>query len=397
MKKHLKLTSILLTVLMAIAVFPLTACSGGGDPVSETKIMNVSLNPQVEFILDKDDKVVTVNALNEEGNLVISAEAFANVEGMSAEKAAELFVKVSEESGFIIEGSLGDNDLTISISGDEANATKLYNSVKGEITNYLDTLDIDIEVEKVQAYTEAQLEQLVASVSLHLDQEEIQALDYQALIKELENSRKETEGMYSQELKNTYYAVKAVEMQKAKLDAIKEKAGTIVSMAISTVEQLYLNAANALIDAREALLDESSAYQVALADLRAKKVEYLNYRKELSKLEVEISSTQQQVLDGLETALNGAETALVSAGNLASSSISTAEQALKNTYDTIITSLTDLGVNIDSYVSDIQTKMETAKTELSVTFKTDYGTVILKAESDWETMYAQLTVEPQPN
>lgn len=397
MKKHLKLTSILLTVLMAIAVFPLTACNGGGDPVSETKIMNVSLNPQVEFILDKDDKVVTVNALNEEGNLVISAEAFANVEGMSAEKAAELFVKVSEESGFIIEGSLGDNDLTISISGDEANATKLYNSVKGEITNYLDTLDIDIEVEKVQAYTEVQLEQLVASVSLHLNQEEIQALDYQALIKELENSRKETEGMYSQELKNTYYAVKAVEMQKAKLDAIKEKAGTIVSMAISTVEQLYLNAANALIEAREALLDESSAYQVALTDLRAKKVEYLNYRKELSKLEVEISPTQQQILDGLETALNGAETALVSAGDLVSSSITTAEQALKNTYDTIITSITDLGVNIDSYVSDIQTAMETAKTELSVTFKTDYGTVILKAESDWETMYAQLTVEPQPN
>lgn len=397
MKKHLKLTSILLTVLMAIAVFPLTACNGGGDPVSETKIMNVSLNPQVEFILDKDDKVVTVNALNEEGNLVISAEAFANVEGMSAEKAAELFVKVSEESGFIIEGSLGDNDLTISISGDEANATKLYNSVKGEITNYLDTLNIDIEVEKVQAYTEVQLEQLVASVSLHLNQEEIQALDYQALIKELENSRKETEGMYSQELKNTYYAVKAVEMQKAKLDAIKEKAGAIVSMAISTVEQLYLNAANALIEAREALLDESSAYQVALADLRAKKVEYLNYRKELSKLEVEISSIQQQVLDGLETALNGAETALVSAGDLASSSITTAEQALKNTYDTIITSITDLGVNVDSYVSDIQTAMETAKTELSVTFKTDYGTVILKAEADWETMYAQLTVEPQPN
>ena len=51
MKKHLKLTSILLSTLMAIAVFPLTACKGG-EPAKETKIMNVSLNPQVEFILD---------------------------------------------------------------------------------------------------------------------------------------------------------------------------------------------------------------------------------------------------------------------------------------------------------------------------------------------------------
>ena len=393
MKKHLKLTSILLSTLMAIAVFPLTACKGG-EPTKETKIMNVSLNPQVEFILDENDKVVTVNALNEEGNLVISAEAFKSVAGMPAKDAAELFVKVSEESGFIIEGSLGDNELEISISGDAEAGAKLYNSVKAEVENYLSTLDIDVEIEKVEAYTEVQLEELVASVSLYLDEAEIKALDYQALIEELKKSREETEGLYSQELKNTYYAVKAIEMQKAELEAIKANANAVVSMAINSVEEAYITASNALITAREALIDENGAYQTALSNLRAKKVEYLNYRKELANLEVSITPTQQQTLDSLETALTSAESALVSAGELASNSITLAEQTLQTAYSTIISTITTLGVNLNDLATEIQNAQANAKTEITANFQTEYGTVIVKAQTDWENMYAELTVEP---
>lgn len=393
MKKHLRIIGILLTALMAIAVFPLSAC-GGAD---EAKIMNVSLNPQVEFILDKDDKVVTVNALNEEGNLVISAEAFANIEGKSAEDAAELFVQVCEESGFIIKGSLGDEELEISISGNEKQAKKLFNSVKQEVTNYLSTLNIELEIEKEEAYTKAQLEELVASVSLHLSQAEVKALDYQALIKELENSRKETEGMYSQELKNTYYVVRAVELQKAEIEAIKEKAGALVSMALNTVEQAYFNAVSALVEAREELIDESGAYQTALADLRSKKVKYLNYRKQLSEQEVAITTTQQQLLDGYENALDIAETALINAGNLASSSITLAEQTLQTAYNAIINTITTLGVEINDYANDIQSAQSVAKTELSAKFQTEYGTLVLEAKLDWGSMFAELTtVIPSP-
>lgn len=395
MKKHLKLTSILLTLLMSFAIFPLTACGGKEDSVKETKIMNVSLNPQVEFILDENDKVVTVNALNEEGNLVISTEAFNNVKGMSAESAAELFIKVSKDSGFIIEGNLGDNELSVSISGDAENAKKLYDLVKNEVSSYLSSSNIDIEIEKVEAYTEVQLEELVANVSLHLSQEEIKALDYQALIKELENSRKETEGIYSQEIKNAYYTLKSIQMQTAELEAIKAKAGALISMAITTVETTYVNAANALVSARLALVEENGIYQTALSDLRAKKVEYLNYRKELSNSDVEITAEQQQVLDGLETALKSAETALTNAGEAASTSITYAEQTLQTAYDALIKAITTLGVKIEDYANDIDSYQLTASTEFNATFKTQFETIIVNAQTDWENMYAQLTVQPQ--
>ncbi len=391
MKKTYKFASILISLLLAFAVLPLTACKD--DEVSEQKIMNLSLNPKVEFILDENDKVITVNALNEEGNLVISAEAFVNVEGMSAEKAAELFVKVTEESGFIIEGSLGENALEISITGDAENAQKLYDSVKGEVTNYLSTLNIEIDVEKVKAYTEAELEAIVAEVCLYLDEDEIKALDYQQLISELEKSRKETKEYYSQELKNAYYAMKSVAMQKAELSAIKENAGTIVAGAISATEALYDTAVNSLMEARLALIDEAGLYQTALADLRTKKVEFLNYRKSLIESGIEISDVHLGYLGNLETALNNAEATLVNIGDSASAAITTAEQAIKSAFDTVISTLETLGAKVSTYLDEISTAQKTAITEFTTEFETAYASAIAKAEADWEAMYGQLTEE----
>lgn len=388
MKKTLKLTSILIALLLAFALLPLTACK---DDVSEQKIMNLSLNPKVEFILDEDDKVVTVNALNEEGNLIISAEAFVNVEGMSAEEAAKLFVKVTEESGFIVKGSLGENELQISITGDAENAQNLYDSIKGEVNSYLSSIDIEIEIEKVKAYTEAELEAIVAEVCLYLDEEEIEALDYQQLIKELENSRKETKEYYSQELKNAYYAMKSVAIQKAELNAIKESAGALVAGAISATEALYDSAVNALIEARLELVNPEGAYQLALADLRAKKVAFLDYRRDLAESEVEIDDLQTAYLNNLETALNSAESALISAGESANALMSTLEQAIKTQYDTVISTLETLGVELSTYLDEISAKQTTALNQFATDFETTYASAIAKAESDWTAMYGELT------
>ncbi|MBQ3235059.1 MAG: hypothetical protein IJA97_02750 [Clostridia bacterium] len=393
MKKTSKFISILVSLLLAFAVLPLTACKDDGGNVEENKIMNLSLNPKVEFILDKDDKVVTVNALNEEGNLVISAEAFVNVEGMTAKDAAELFVKVTEEAGFLVEGSLGEEGLEISITGDSENAQKLYDSVKGEVTNYLSTLNISIDVTKVEAYTEAELEKIVADVCLYLNESEIKALDYQQLIAELEKSRKETAEYYSQELKNTYYAMKSAVIQKAELDAIKENAGAIVAAAITAAESAYELAVNGLMEARFALIDENGAYQLALADLRAKKVEYLNYRKELSELNVALSDAQTTALNNLETALVNAETALVNAGNSASTAITNAEQAIKSAFDTVISTIETLGAKASDYASEISVKQQTALTEFGTQFETACASAIAKAETDWANMYNSLTQE----
>ena len=104
MKRKIAIGMSILSLAAGMSAF--TGC-GGKDEAPTGRVMNVALNPEVEFVLDADDKVLTVNALNEEGNLVISAAAFADVEGKTAEEAASLFVQVSKENGFLFEGSIG--------------------------------------------------------------------------------------------------------------------------------------------------------------------------------------------------------------------------------------------------------------------------------------------------
>ena len=50
----------------------------------ETTVMSVSLNPEVEFILDENGVVLSANALNEEGNLILSARVFTGIAELAA-------------------------------------------------------------------------------------------------------------------------------------------------------------------------------------------------------------------------------------------------------------------------------------------------------------------------
>ena len=116
--------SIALALLVGTCAMPFTGCFDSCKDSESKTIMNVSLHPEVEFVLDENDKMLSVNALNEEGNMIITAEAFNNIEGKTAEEAAKLFVEVSKDTGFLIEGKVnqGENEVKISLSGDTKQA-----------------------------------------------------------------------------------------------------------------------------------------------------------------------------------------------------------------------------------------------------------------------------------
>lgn len=103
--------------------------------------MNVSLNPQVEFVLDADNKVVTVNALNEEGNLIAGAEVFV---GKTAEEAAK----------------------------------ELFDDVKQSVQKYLGESGITATFTQAAAITEETIEKLVAECAPYLEAAEIKAMEY---------------------------------------------------------------------------------------------------------------------------------------------------------------------------------------------------------------------------
>lgn len=355
--------------------------------------MNLSLNPEVEFVLDASDKVVSVNALNEEGNLIVSAEVFT---GKTADEAARLFVEVSKETGFLVSGTVnnGENELKISFSGNANEAETLYNEVKEKVNEYFTAENITATVEQAAAITEAQIEALVAECSPYLELAEIRAMEYNELMQTLLKSRQETAEFYSQELKNAYYEAKAFVMEQTELQAVKTAAGIsgLSAIAFDTAYGLYTGAVETIEDTRMKLLvNENSPYQIALKGFREAKTDYLNYRNYVASLEQnELTSAISEQLANYQALVDSAETALISAGETASTTLDAVKAQIKTVYDSVVAEIEEYSEKANQYASKIATKQQEAQKTFFSNFETNYAAAITAAKTNWNNMQAEL-------
>lgn len=387
-----KKLSVVLALIMGTCAMPFVGCFESckkTDSNSKT-IMNVSLNPKVEFVLDEDNKVLTVNALNEEGNIIITAEAFANVEGKSADDAVKLFVEVSKETGFLIKGNIeqGENQINVSLSGDSEQAKQIFNDVKNKISDYLSKENITATINQTQAITKEQLEILVQKCNLYLKEAEVKAMEYEALINEIIESRKETKEIYSQELKNAYYEAKAFALEQAKLETLKSKTNKIAQIAIDVVNKIYTNLVTEIETIRQNhLINQDSAYQKALAKLREAKIEYLNYRNYVATLKAEDITIQITTdLANLKTMVENAETALVNAGLQANNLLSSTKEQLTTAYNNVITKIEEASIKANDFLNEISEKQIQAINTFATNFETTYKTNKENAKTNWIEM-----------
>ena len=390
MKK--KITVLLTALMIMVCSLSFIGC-GDGQTANGQKVMNLSLNPKVEFILDADDKVVSVNALNEEGNLIISAEVFT---GKTAEEAAKLFVKVSKETGFIVSGKVSDdeNELEISLSGDAKTAETLYSNVKSKVQEYLTAENITATIEKEDAISKEDLKELVLKCAPYLEETKVKAMEYNELVKTLYESRKETAKFYSQELKNAYYEAKAFAVEQVEIQEVKAKAGIngLSEIAFDKAYNLYLDAVELVENARMTMLvNEDSPYQTALKLFREAKTEYLNYRNYVASLEQnEVTTAISAQLEALETNLDTAEEALLSASATANTTIDTVKTQLKATYDFVVSLIEGYSEKANQYATEIATKQKEAQETFFANFEEDYALAISSAKANWNSMKEEL-------
>lgn len=382
MKKFIMIALVL--CLGIICPFVFAAC---GSEKAQSTVMNVSLNPEVEFILDENNKVVSVNALNEEGNLIINGQVFV---GKTSEEAVELFISISKETGFLVTGNVkaGENQLNISFSGDSKKAEQLYNDIKSKVDEYLTEENITATLNKVEGLTQEYLQKAVEKCAPYLEEAKIKAMSYQELLNELVESRKETAKLYSQELKEAYYNAKAEIVNQEKFDYLKSQLNAVQKIAFDAVYENYTTAKSTLQKTRNSLfVDENSAYQKALTAFRTAKTEYLNYRNYVAGLEEnKVTTAINNELDRLENVLNSAETALNNAYNIANAEFDKAEQTLDTVYDAVVKCLTDFGKDVNNAIDNIQSDLETALANFENSFETEYNEEISKAKAEWKNM-----------
>ena len=344
MKLWKKIAACGMSLALAAGTCALLAGCGGGDGEAAAR-MQVDINPSVEFILDADDKVLSVTALNDDGALIVAGEAFV---GKTAEDAVELMASISTDAGYLVKGELsaGQDGITISITGDEEAAQKLYEDVKAGVDAFLEKIGIDAAVERGEALKLDALRDLVQAADPTLSDEEVAGMTEEQLLNALKISRIETAQLLTEELRAAYNTAKEYDFRFAERQATKS-----VIEGLGSAYESFLNGYAAALDSYQKaiqaveqarydyLVDAGSDYQKILAEVREQKDKVLEQRKEAAELpEGAAKEAAKAALAAEEAILETKEAALELAGDAANASFDLALSAMK----TVENALTEL-------------------------------------------------------
>lgn len=98
-------------------------------------VMECSVNPNVQFVLDTNNNVMQINYLNTDAEVLLKD---ADLVGKSAEDAANLFVKLSTEAGYIQVNTTGERvDIVFNCENAE-DFTELKSKVVSKVNEYFD-------------------------------------------------------------------------------------------------------------------------------------------------------------------------------------------------------------------------------------------------------------------
>ena len=289
MKK--RIISMILLVAIVLSTLAFTSCSNTNPKEGTVTRMTVDINPSVEFMIDDENKVVSVTALNDDGSILIVGEAFF---GKTPEEAVELMVKLASDTGYLVEGNVeaDENTVKISVSGDSGYAEKLMKDVTDKVDSTLKALDINGKVEKLEALKIDALRQMALSTSLYTE-EEIAAMDEEQLYKVIAAGRVETALLLTEEMRTAYYSAKNYKISFSEREEtakiIKELGGlyNVVHSTYKAALDVYSTAITEIDEFRyDMLVSPESDYQKSLAKLREAKVELLKQKNYTASLDV---------------------------------------------------------------------------------------------------------------
>ena len=289
MKK--RLISIFLLCTLFLTAISFTSCSNAKPEEGSVTRMTVDINPSVEFMIDDQNKIISVTALNDDGSILIVGEAFV---GKTPEEAIEMMVTLASDTGYLVQGNAeaSENTVKISVSGDSKYAEQLKKDITEKANDTLKALDINGTVEKVEALKIDALRQMALSTSLYTE-EEISTMDEGQLYKVISAGRIETALLMTEEMRSAYYSAKEYKISFAQREEtariIKELGGlyNLTHTAYKTALDVYSTAITELDNFRyEMLVSSESEYQKSLTELREAKIELLKQNNYTASLNV---------------------------------------------------------------------------------------------------------------
>lgn len=397
-----------LCLLIGMAL-PLASCkkSEPTPPEGTYTRMTVDINPSVEFMVDDQNKVVSVTALNDDGSILIAGEAFV---GKTPEEATQLVVSLATDAGYLVKGEIHventdeSQKIEISVSGNSDYAKELAKNVKSDVEKYLKDNKITATVESVKAKTLDEMRKVVIEDGLFTE-DEVKNMTEEQLYKALAAGRIETAQLLTAEMREAYYRAKDYKIsfveKQATADIISgmEEANKTVMTLYSTALDTYSKSIEALDELRYSLLvDPESAYQKALANLRDAKEDLLKEKKLVfsvkdgDKTYAEISASFKLSEETYNKALKAVE----DAGAAANKAMETAIAALREV-ETQLKALEeklreneDISAKLTAEAQNLEDTLNKAKDNFFAEFEAAHKSDIEKAEADLEAKKQEL-------
>lgn len=397
-----------LCLLIGMAL-PLASCkkSEPTPPEGTYTRMTVDINPSVEFMVDDQNKVVSVTALNDDGSILIAGEAFV---GKTPEEATRMVVSLATDAGYLVKGEIHventdeSQKVEISVSGNSDYAKELAKNVKSDVEKYLKDNKITATVESVKAKTLDEMRKVVIEDGLFTE-DEVKDMTEEQLYKALAAGRIETAQLLTAEMREAYYRAKDYKIsfveKQATADIISGMGATykVLMSGYSTALAAYSTSIDTLDELRYSLLvDPESAYQKALASLRDAKEDLLKEKKLIfsvkdgDKTYAEISTSFKLSEETYNKALKAVE----DAGAAANKAMETAIAALRE-IETQLKALEeklreneDISAKLTAEAQNLEDTLNKAKDNFFAEFEAAHKSDIEKAEADLEAKKQEL-------
>ncbi len=397
-----------LCLLIGMAL-PLASCkkSEPTPPEGTYTRMTVDINPSVEFMVDDQNKVVSVTALNDDGSILIAGEAFV---GKTPEEATRMVVSLATDAGYLVKGEIHventdeSQKIEISVSGNSDYAKELAKNVKSDVEKYLKDNKITATVESVKAKTLDEMRKVVIEDGLFTE-DEVKDMTEEQLYKALAAGRIETAQLLTAEMREAYYRAKDYKIsfveKQATADIISGMGATykVLMSGYSTALAAYSTSIDTLDELRYSLLvDPESAYQKALASLRDAKEDLLKEKKLIfsvkdgDKTYAEISASFKLSEETYNKALKAVE----DAGAAANKAMETAIAALRE-IETQLKALEeklreneDISAKLTAEAQNLEDTLNKAKDNFFAEFEAAHKSDIEKAEADLEAKKQEL-------
>ena len=405
MKTKLLSLALCLCLLVGTAL-PLVSCKKSETPPAGTYTrMTVDINPSIEFMVDDQNKVVSVTALNDDGSILIAGEAFV---GKTPEEATQLVMQLATDTGYLVKGEITVKDdadgqtVSITVSGNSEYAKQLRENIKSDVEKFLKDNKITATVKDVKAKTLEEMRKIVVEDGLFTE-DEVKDMTEEQLYKALAAGRIQTAELLTAEMREAYYRARDYKIEFAERQAtvdIIEGMNATYQVALSAYKAAlatYSSAITALDEARyNQLVSPDSAYQKALQALRDAKEDLLKEKKLMLTVKVgdKTYATVSASFKASEERYNQALKALEDAGAAVNAALESVIATLRG-YEAALKQLeekfpAEIKTQLTEKAKEIEGKVNSAKDSFFEEFEKAHKDDINKMENDLKAKKQEL-------